>query len=226
MLPDYGELKYCLRSIEKHLSNVENIYLVGVNMPRWGKDMFQIICGDKEGKEYHEWNIYNKIKVACSVGAVGEEFLFMNDDHFLLEDFDADTFPYFYDGLIKDGYSERDSSYQRTRRNTGTAISPECKFFDVHCPIRYNKTNFEKVMRLDWKKDYGYLIKSMYCNLNQIIGEPGEDTKIGAVSSEFFIRKHVLGKRFFSTSDNCWDEGGALLQIMEELYPNKSRWEK
>lgn len=227
MLDDYGELRYCLRSIAKHLKNVGEIYLLGNVMPTWGANMNQIRVGDKEGKEYHEWNIYNKIKVATLIPEISNDFLFMNDDHYLLQDFDADFFPYFYEGIIKDGYRDREFSYQHTRKNTGAVIGHDAKFFDVHCPIRYNKTLFEKVTRYDWKKDYGYLIKSLYCAANNIGGTPCEDAKINSVESDFYLKNHRLkDKKFFSTHDNCFDEGGALLQIMDELYPMKSKWEK
>ena len=226
MLGDYGELKYCLRSIEKHLKNVGNIYLIGTNMPSWGTGLFQIICGDKTGKENKEWNIYNKIKVACAVNDVSNDFLFMNDDHYLTQDFDADYFPYYYDQTIGDGYVNRPSTYQTTRRNTGDAIGAGAKYFDVHSPIRYNKRLFEKVMRYDWDKPFGYCIKSLYGYVNNIEGHQQQDLKIPAVVSEHWLSVFMPDKPFFSTSDNCWNENGALLRMMDELYPKKSKWEK
>lgn len=188
--------------------------------------MFQIICADKEGKQYKEWNIYNKIKVACSIEAVSNDFLFMNDDHYLLTDFDADFFPYFYEKDIKHYYNSRISTYQITRHNTGEVLGHDAKFFDVHSPIRYNKTLFDKVTKFNWSREYGYCIKSLYCNSNNIEGAECEDLKIPCVVSDDWISKMFHGKQFFSTSDNCWDENGALINMMDELYPVKSKYEK
>lgn len=226
MIADNGDLRFCLRSIEKHLSNVGNVYIIGNRLPSWIKGIRQVIVGDKSGAEYHEWNIYNKIRVVCSIEEISNDFLFMNDDHYLLNDFNAKEFPFFYDKQIKDYLTPRDSSYQFTKRNTCEIISKESKFFDVHSPIIYNKESFAKLSRFNWTREYGYLIKSTYCAVNKIEGTQCEDLKITPVVSWDYLDKMIPGKQFFSTSDNCWDKDGALITYMNEIYNTKSKWEK
>src|SRR5688500_2320198 len=103
------ELRYCLRSIETHLSGYGDIFLI-VHKPKWVKNVMHIPAEDEQRTWWKERNIYRKILLACEDPRVSDDFLFMNDDHYLLSDFVAGEFPYYREGTISD-YLGRDDQY-------------------------------------------------------------------------------------------------------------------
>lgn len=165
----YGnvELKYCLRSIEKHLSGYGEIFLIG-HKPNWVKNVQHIPATDEDRTWWKEWNIYRKILLACEDPRVSEDFLFMNDDHFLLKDFVAGEFPYYWDGGLDD-QTKREDQYGATVRNTHDLLkslgieSP--KHCDVHTPCLYNKDKFKALSKFNWSVKHGYCIKTLYLNI-------------------------------------------------------------
>src|SRR5690606_4266018 len=112
-----------------------------------------------------ERNIYSKVKYACNIEEVSENFLFMNDDHFLLSDFSAHEFPYHYKGFLSDTMLKNQGNYRKTMNHTRKHLlsaGKEQLDFDTHCPIIYNKEKFIKTFEnINWNVPYGYGIKSM-----------------------------------------------------------------
>lgn len=217
------ELRYCLRSITKHLTGYADIFIVG-EKPEWLTGCIHIPCPDYGDKTYHkERNIFEKIMAACKDERVTEDFLFMNDDHFLLQDFEAGKFPYYCHGWLNEFMTVTD--YKHTVRNTiEWNYGEDCPYFDIHCPIVYNKQNFIHHMRNpDWSIRFGYCIKTMYGHLN--IGKATEypDLKINEVYSSDQIRKLITGRPWFSIGDKARE--GGLLRVLNELYPHKSKYE-
>ena len=156
-----AELRFSLRSIEKYLSNVANVVIVG-NNPEGFKNFDHIPA--KDPNMVPDTNIFNKLLLACESDKVTEDFLFVNDDHFLLDHFNAADFPYFYCGTL-DYYvkSSRIRGLYYRRVESVARKYPDGKFFDVHTPILYNKKKFLALKDLyDYEK--GMVIKSLYCN--------------------------------------------------------------
>lgn len=219
------ELRYCLRSITKHLTGYDDIFIVG-EKPEWLKGVVHIPCPDYGDKTYHkERNIFEKIMAACKDERVTDYFLFMNDDHFLLQDFEAGIFPYYCHGWLNEFMTVTD--YKHTVWNTMEIYKDwHAVYFDIHCPIVYNKRRFEYYLHdLDWGKKFGYCIKTIYCNSTigfKAIEYP--DLKINEVYSSDQIRKLIAGRPWFSIGDKARE--GGLLKVLNELYPNKSMYEK
>lgn len=202
------ELRYCLRSIDQYLTGVGHVYLIG-DKPDWVHNVFHVKHSDHPDWRFKERNIHLKILAACDEPTVSDPFLFMNDDHFLLEKTDAGTFPYLYGAALQQG-KYRDT----TLRNTW-GILGSWAFFDIHCPILFEKKLYaDTLSRLNWDKPYGYSTKSVYCAMNGIQGQFVEDRKL-----------RIPGQRpegtWFSTSDKSFTES-----IMQKLYPEKSKYER
>lgn len=217
------ELRYALRGIEKHLKNFKDIYIVGQRVP-WLTNVKYINVKDGKSSKFKEANIFNKIS-ACIKSEVSENFLFMNDDHFLIRDMDAITVPFYYKGEIVDTMSRNTGNYRKTMNHSRKYLQKKGKptlDFDTHVPIIYNK---EKIMctfgDIDWSIPYGYGIKSLYCNMNDVepIHEP--DCKINNKCYE--TCKEKTKDRFcFSTGSLNPD----MIRFIEESYPNASIYEK
>ena len=100
---DYTELRYSLRSIEKYLQDVEEVIIVGDNLPDWINNVTQIILPDIKGKK--QLSIRRKILAALNYT---DEILFMNDDVYFLKP--SNDFPYYYHGYLKN-YSKPETPF-------------------------------------------------------------------------------------------------------------------
>lgn len=226
---DNNELRYCLRGIEKHLRGVGDVVIVG-ECPEWLTGVIHIPCKDRWEAHYRDFNIYNKIRVGIESGLLGEEFLFFNDDHFLLSDFDACSFPYYYSQSlhIQENLLKNKSHYRNVLTNSLNLLVSRyrpVKHFDVHAPITYNSDLFlQHVSSVDWRKPYGYAIKSLYCNLVGIEGEEYEDLKINEPLSVSDIYNTTHNRLYFSIGNKALNEH--MKSVLAELYPAPSRYEK
>lgn len=217
------ELRYALRSFEKHLRNVGELYIFSERQtaPDW-----LINCTiDSTVKDLplgrnKEYNIYRKLLRACEV--IGQPFLYANDDHFLLTEHDANNFPNYYDGTLADLLAkvERGNPYRVTVKNTIEAIG-EMANLDVHCPMIISDKQIKGANQTDkisWKKSYGYLIKTIYSNLERT--QQVKDLK----HQDPNTLPDLTGRPWFSVGDKGLSE--PFKAMLEELYPEKSRWEK
>ena len=222
------ELRYALRSVEKYLKGYGEIFIIG-QAPRWIKNVTVIPATDNDKIYYKERNIFNKIMLACQDSRVSEDFLFMNDDHFLLSEFEAGEFPYYYQGTVT-LQAARNTPYVNSVFNTVEFLGDyKALYFDIHCPIVYNKAVFSRwIPTADWDKKYGYCIKTLYCNFDSLlVGETQQyypDLKLSGPLSSLEIKEKIKGRLFFSTNDNVME--GGMLAVFEELYPKKSKYEK
>ncbi len=203
------ELRYCLRSIEKHLSGVGKVFIIG-ECPEWVKGVLYIPVTDNPDSRWKERNVFNKLMIACNSPQVSDSFLCVHDDHLLLADYKVDEFPYYYSTI--NGGNE---VYRRQVENTGKFE----KYFDIHCPIILHKTIFKYAFEnWDWSKPYGYLIKTIYCRYAGVEGIPMEDCKIRIPGEH-----PAPDRKWFSTSDKVLNNG--MITYLKNLYPNPSKYE-
>lgn len=219
------ELRYCLRSIEKHLSGVGNVFIIG-ECPEWLQCVIHIPFTEDQRNRYRDRNIMLKMAKACKDNRVSDDFLMVHDDHFLLADYEAGAFPYYHMGHMMPGVGQ----YGETKRNTEhlLCLLPGIPIYnyDCHCPILFNKQRFMMSVALaDWSKWYGYCIKTLYCVMNAVQGERAEDLKIRMPYDKDMIYKIIEGRKWFSIGDRCFAPGG-MWNVLNELYPNKSKYEQ
>lgn len=226
---DDNELRYSLRSVEKHLTGIRDIYIVGA-FPDWLQNVKHIPYMDED--RWKEHRIALKILQACIQPGMSDNFLFMNDDHFLLKNFKACEFPFYWKEQLSTSANGRrfDDAYRKSLANTHYALNErglKTYNFDVHCPIIYNKSMFQAIYKMyDWvNTNYSFVIKSLYCNTMKIEGEQITDIKI---SNPLFnvddLKYQLQGRCFFSIGDKAVTRD--LTILMEELYPEKSKYEK
>lgn len=230
-----NEMRYSLRSVEKHLSDVGKIFSIG-HCPDFVKNIIHISIADKVNPNLTKAeNINNKIMAAIGDERVSDPFLVFSDDYFLNKSYSADSYPYFHRGPLLEGANKLSMTdlYKRVYGNTmGVLIKNNLpqKHFNVHAPIIYDKANAKQAFALaDWNTQLGFMSKSLYCNFMKIEGEFQNDCKISTNMGIDEMRKLVDGKPFFSISDRALFRGrmlySPLVKLLNELYPNKSRWE-
>lgn len=219
------ELKYSLRSVDKYLANVGKVFIITDELPEWITGVEMIFNKDYNGSKYKEYNIACKICSACLDERVSDPFLFMNDDHYLLAEYDATQFPYYYYGIIADRIRARKPGeiYRISCENTERALVKhhrDTKYFDVHCPIIYKKSIANMISRFKGWTECGYVIKSLYGNMHNIEGVEMPDLKMKPPLNV----DAVHGRQWFSNCNLVIKEG--FFDMLEMIYPEPSRWEK
>jgi len=172
-----NEIRYSLRSLTQYLWNMGNVWIIG-EKPDSMIHLEHIPY--KEGDRAAH-NIKGKLELACRNSDISDNFLFVNDDHFLLSDYNAEMFPYYYNGEISDVIHGRASSYYGkiciNAQNELKKKGKSTKYFDVHYPMLINKDKFLKTVSVaDWS-GFGNLIKSLYANSCDIEGVRITDCK-------------------------------------------------
>jgi len=234
------ELKYCLRSVEKHLSGVGNIYIVGECPDFINKNtVVHIPFKESPDNKQRAFNIYSKIMAAIydrliyhkldsnDNTSLSNNFLFMNDDHFLLSDYEAGNFPYYHRGPIN--LNQPNEAQLAQMRNTVELFKASgCNSvydFSVHSPIVYNKNKLFIAKDIVWP-EYGYEIKSLYANqtIDTTNWVPCEDFKFKEPMVRDEIYAALEGHGWFSCSDKAL-KSGDLKNVLQELYPLPSKYE-
>lgn len=228
---DDNELRFSLRSIDKHLGGIGEVFIIG-NKPWWIKNVHHIQADDRHKNK--DRNIMLKTLVACYIPEITDEFLCFHDDVFLNEKYYATTFPYFHDGLLSELLDkrmkhplQRNGLYNHTIDNTIQALSLEganINNYDTHTPIRYDKRIFIDIMnKFDFSVEHGLLVKSIYANMSPIIGKRQEDVKINEEMPYKELHDLIFRSKIFSIGDRALTPDSKF--YLENLYNKPSRWE-
>jgi len=201
------ELRLSLRSLEKHGKNIDRVFLVG-NKPEFIKNVKYIWVEDK-----FEWwrNAFEKTKTAIKSG-ISDEFLLMNDDFFMTDEFDAETYPYYHRGEMPQDSTQKYGAVVANTRKVLESIGKPTKHFGVHCPMRINGQKY-----LELEKFYREPVSArcLYGNLYVKGAQKVNDNK---------------GDEFKSGTTKCWSSRSWLqddaLKELKELFPQPSKWEK
>src|SRR5689334_12474919 len=90
-----SEIKYSLRSLERHADKVGQVYVVGLCPAFLNKDAIRYV--PLNDKSIHAaLNIKEKLLVACETESVSKNFLYVHDDHFFMRDFSVEKYPNYY----------------------------------------------------------------------------------------------------------------------------------
>lgn len=215
------ELLFALRSIDKYLTGWSNVVIIGTP-PEWYKGEFVQAQDYRHRKQY---SIYSKLLVACELNNVTDSFLMWNDDHFLLKHLHVGHIDSWYDCNLKETLNKNHGArYRETIANT-LQIIPEGRNYDIHAPCRYDKPTFKMLFSNESRE---ICIKSRYFNfLNVLAGISGgsemKDFKINQLLSKEAIKELIKDRLFFSTSTNGMKK--PMIELLNELYPNKSKFE-
>lgn len=224
---DTNEIRYSLRSMKKHLSGIDNVFVVGDD-PGILKNVTFLPC---ENKHRHNGarNIYDKIMTACRHPKLSKNFVTNSDDYFLLKDLNAETIPYYHCGKLADTIhklSDR-NPFKIHVVNTHRILQEKrlpVQNFNIHYPIIYNKETYIDIMsQYDWEINRGYISKSLYANTLLIEGEFLADSKIHTPKTKTAVYRRIKDVPAFSTNEHSMND--PMLEVMQELYPDPSPWE-
>lgn len=188
-------------------ANVENVLIIG-HKPDW---LINVHHETWEGRFPKVEDIFRKVKKAAELY---DEFIFANDDHFLMQP--LTELPYYYSCKLRDFKGTAGDSFYRYVDTTARIFS-NGNYYDIHTPMICKK---EVIDQLQYKKDV--LFKSYYCNTAGVEGVELSDCKIsGHIRTEEIVR-YVKDRPFISTDESISVE---LKKYLLERFPNKSKFE-
>ncbi len=130
-----NELKYALRSIEAYLEGFDGkVVLVG-EKPKWVRNVHHIAFEDVPGRK--NFSIFQKI-VTGSEWIDSDDFIFWNDDHFLLKPLHIKDFKFWYDQDCHYYAHKATGLYKKAITNTNNLPGKNNYYTDIHTPIIYN----------------------------------------------------------------------------------------
>lgn len=209
--PDYTEFKFSLRSIEKYIIGPFWVCVAGMHVPEWidrGK-IVQIFQSDRPGRK--QLSIRSKVLAALRVA---ESIYFLSDDVYLTQPMDPRKSPYFTSGTLK---TVGEAGAKRLMDQL-TEIGKPIKQYDCHCPIRYDQ-RFQRAVS-SFHEDC--IIKSAFGNYYELDSVEMPDFKVNRELSPEAIRKTISKRPYWSTGPQGIK---SALPVLEELYPEKSRFE-
>lgn len=171
---DHLEINVSIKSLRKFVPIYRNIYIIGDNPQIEGTIHIQAYDNNDLvfGKNR---NIMEKIYLACTMPAISDDFLMMNDDFFWLKQTDITNYPY-YSGSFQHILDRKDTDIYKQELIRTMRDIDNFQYFDIHKPIIYNKVKFMDAMGShNWRLPK--LVKSLYCNYWNITGKPTEDHK-------------------------------------------------
>lgn len=223
-----NELRYSLRSLEKHVTGIRNVYIVGRFPSFLNEYAIHIPYNDIHTNKAR--NIMMKVYRASKDKRISQDFFFLNDDYFFVKNVHAPEYPFYYkcdlnhtskiNASNEYGYHVRETlKYLKER-------SLPIKNFDTHKPILYNKRKLIQIVdNCTWPVKFGHILKSLYCNTLGIEGQFLVDTKINHPYFKSNLLKFVQQTPdLFSIGDLAINS--SMKELMNELYPNKSKYEK
>ena len=221
---DGDELRYSLRS----LANVphDRVFFVG-GCPKWVKGV-EHIPTTQSGTKYK--NTTNNLKVACNDTRLSDDFIYFNDDFFVLQPLkDPARDLNIYNGTVQ---SVLDTLYEQHTIATPYMVGMEqtrdlLRFlgkaeplsYELHAPFVFNKFNFLKMFEIEGVDKINCFHKrTFYGNLYYTGGKSQKDVKIFAGRK---FNTDTLGA-FLSCANNGFD---LVRPYLQAKFPNKSPYE-
>lgn len=224
----HNELKYSIRSVEKHGDKFEKVFIIG-DFPFFIDTKKANWIPAKDDHKFATRNIYEKLLKACDDERVSDNFFYVHDDHFFLKTFSLSKYPNYYFGTLEEYIAGRNKFAHVTKAAMNTLnVLKEKNFpticYNVHQPCIINKKKFKKIMSgYDWNIADGYLIKSLYLNSLQVEGTPIADCTIKPGLKLPQIKQIIDGKPMFSTSNDAVTQD--MRDMLGKMFPDKSRVE-
>lgn len=217
-----NEIRYSLRSVEKNVSGIRKIFIIGERPSFINDEVIHIPYKDVYTNKAR--NIMAKILRACNDTRITKNFMLWNDDYFAMQPFSAIDYPYYFKCDLHHSVRINKGEYKLHCEETLKVLIANglnVKNFDCHYPIIYDKFKAKKMIeKFDWNTKHGYVFRSMYCNYWNIEGEFRLDCKTNTSLPGPHIPKIVEGegKHFLSIGD------GALNMAMRSYLMNRFSW--
>ena len=215
---DTEELKYSLRSVEKNFP-INRVWFVGGQPEGLEPDIR--IPHKQVGNSKWEM-IRSSMWKAVSDERLSEDFFLFNDDFFVMEPVDTDSFRNFVDGTLERRIDELHSesgmnAYTRTlfklEQELKTMHEPTMNY-DVHLPMLLNKEQVRSTLY----KCSSPQMRSAIGNINRLPFVIHPDVKV------YDLESVPVNETYLSTNDDTFRKGN-VGKYIRETFTTKSRFE-
>lgn len=233
---DNSELRYLLRSAEKHFQNLGNIVLIGYK-PKWFTNGLHMDASDPFKHGNKDANIILKLEDAVKWKEVSDPFVWSADDGVFLQDWTEE------DMLLPEGrpwklneppetpQGDRQNIWEIRKTNTRQYLHGQlgCDplYYDMHCPQPVASDFSEIMRRTPFTKTPGLLVTSTYMNLSKAFAHPVNGRvrrpviKYPLPEIEFDIM--AMHYKFMTHSSSGFSNG--MRKWLEKRYNGKSSYE-
>lgn len=225
---NFEELKYCLRSIDKNVKDLGQVYILGPYQPRW-LQRAKFLYIDDPHKRNKDANIINKVLTAIRVFNLGN-FIFWSDDQVLIQETYLGNMPPVYNIRPPDAFRAKEGNRWHARvGNTFDYLESRDIHlpynYESHVPQRYDGQKVLEVMKdVDYGKLPGYSINTLFMGLLGVTGGINQNA-IKATSEANYDNLTQLNDRILFYG---YDTAGFKLKAREmvsKMFPDKCRFE-
>lgn len=224
------ELRFALRSIERFVQNVRNIYIATDNPPSWLQNITIVNIPDKY-KHNKDANLFDKILAVCKTTDIGEYFLVWSDDQAAIGNIDVNNIN-IYNTRKKKSFQNRNHTWSKRMVNTfeyleKQGINLEYNW-DSHTPHLYKKSDIIKILEsLPYTDNPGFCLDTTLMGLTR--AKPSIIQDAVKINAEFKTPQNGwgLGKAgmlFIGYNDAAFGTG--LQEELAGYLPNQSKYEK
>ncbi|MFA5526189.1 MAG: hypothetical protein WC992_05130 [Acholeplasmataceae bacterium] len=239
------ELRYLLRSAEKHFAALGKVWIVG-ECPEW-LDTAQArhIAMPDAHADNKDANLIEKILRVCAEPELSGEFVRASDDQvFWAPVVAGDLLPvrgerlaaHTWKWFLQDRWHKRMLNTVRALAGAGIA---DARNFDTHMPVLYSKTLFARVMETfapEWRVPPGCCVNTLYFNEAQqdrFNARGYGELKVSFEDSVLCMLPHEVRQqikaagpdvRFLGYNETGFSDG--LREVLERAFPNPSKYER
>jgi hypothetical protein len=233
------ELRYSLRSIQKHLPFIDRVFVSGwfpdflnpetvIHIASYDTALPADPRSSRHRKGYQDAEA--NWQAACLDERVSETFLAMNDDFFVMQP--VQEMPMLHDGEIDAATARRVgnfgvSHFTRALKNTRDFIlknelaAGPVLSYALHVPMVMEKRlKVSELVAPDLQNGVVLLSRTIYGNMFAVGGEYYEDAKVAG-----WITEAPEDAIFLSTNENSF-ANGTIGEIIREAFPERSKYEK
>lgn len=216
-------MRYSLRSLENVIGEIE-VFLIG-HKPAWAKNVRHIPFADGNGRYK---NTLNKLVMAS---LVSKEFLWMNDDFFIMRPTTIEALkqPYYLEDF-KEIKRWGSKWYQRQLREQYKILrcnGLQTINYATHTPKFYDsKKAGEVIAFFGLMERCPAFFENFYYNYLGAYkqAKPVEDVKLGKYDNSQFGHHEAKGKLFFNFDETGADSGA--FEYVKSVFKEKSRYEE
>lgn len=228
--PEFQELKYSLRSVEKNFESLRNVYIVG-NKPQWLQNVIHIPAKDPY-RTNKDGNLINKMIMASVHPDISEFFVNISDDQYFMNPVKAEDMmhPIIDNSHIQFVPNSKLNRWQSRLKRTVDILKKngfKHNCYEAHCPYLLDSKNYMKtLMQYDYGVDIGYCGNTLYFNTINAPGRVKTNRDMLRVTKPM-TRDEIMSKLAFVRFMNNTKKGltDTFKQILQEKFPNPSKFE-
>lgn len=220
------ELRYSLRSLVNISHN--KVFIIG-DLPEFinTEEVFYIPAHTVDSRYI---TTTNHLKLAISNENISKDFVWMNDDFFILQPILADSL------MVNRGLLANQVQYYHSHHHPLTKFDRLVELamlelqqlgfenpisFELHCPMIINKEKFKSIQDKLISESLNCCKRSVYGNY--FIKESKTMNDVKVLSNHTFKEEEQGRLPFISCSESCFNK---VKPFLEKKFPNKCKYEK